>query len=111
MVGGGSRGMAGDGRPGSKVAGPDRPVKPQVPAGYGFAAIIVASSAGCIGRHRLSAIPDEHVYIGGELAQSRRLPKRDRRFQGLLIFTRWRATRLDRGPACEAVPDPDRGNP
>ncbi len=63
---------------------------PYVPAGYGFAAIIVAF----VGRLHpvgmvLSAVLMSMFYIGGELAQSRLgLPKSlTGVFQGLLLFT------------------------
>ena len=63
---------------------------PYVPAGYGFAAIIVAF----VGRLHpvgivFSAILMSMFYIGGELAQSRLgLPKSlTGVFQGLLLFT------------------------
>jgi ABC-type uncharacterized transport system permease subunit len=73
-----------------EVAGPIGQLTPYVPAGYGFAAIIVAF----VGRlHPLgmvfSAILMSMFYIGGELAQSRLgLPKSlTGVFQGLLLFT------------------------
>jgi len=71
------------------VAGPLRQLTPHVPAGYGFAAIIVAF----VGRLHpfgmvLAAILMSMFYIGGELAQSRLgLPKSlTGVFQGLLLF-------------------------
>jgi ABC-type uncharacterized transport system, permease component len=72
------------------VAGPIGQLTPYVPAGYGFAAIIVAF----VGRLHpvgmvFSAILMSMFYIGGELAQSRLgLPKSlTGVFQGLLLFT------------------------
>ena len=72
-----------------EVAGPIGQLTPYVPAGYGFAAIIVAF----VGRLHpvgmvLSAILMSMFYIGGELAQSRLgLPKSITGvFQGLLLF-------------------------
>ncbi len=71
------------------VAGPLGQLTPHVPAGYGFAAIIVAF----VGRLHpvgsvFSAILMSMFYIGGELAQSRLgLPKSlTGVFQGLLLF-------------------------
>jgi simple sugar transport system permease protein len=73
-----------------EVAGPIGQLTPFVPAGYGFAAIIVAF----VGRLHpvgmvFSAILMSMFYIGGELAQSRLgLPKSITGvFQGLLLFT------------------------
>ncbi|MDQ7972317.1 MAG: ABC transporter permease [Rhodocyclaceae bacterium] len=73
-----------------EVAGPIGQLTPYVPAGYGFAAIIVAF----VGRLHpvgmvFSAILMSVFYIGGELAQSRLgLPKSlTAVFQGLLLFT------------------------
>jgi general nucleoside transport system permease protein len=73
-----------------EVAGPLGQLTPYVPAGYGFAAIIVAY----VGRlHPLgivfSGLLMSMFYIGGELAQSRLgLPKSlTGVFQGLLLFT------------------------
>ncbi|MFY8015291.1 MAG: ABC transporter permease [Limnohabitans sp.] len=73
-----------------EVAGPLRQLTPYVPAGYGFAAIIVAF----VGRLHplgmvLSAILMSMFYIGGELAQSRLgLPRSlTGVFQGLLLFS------------------------
>ena len=75
---------------GLEVAGPLGQLTPHVPAGYGFAAIIVAfvvrlHPVGIV----LSAILMSMFYIGGELAQSRLgLPKSlTGVFQGLLLFT------------------------
>ena len=101
---GGMAGLAGA----LEAAGPLGQLTPHVPAGYGFAAIIVAF----VGRlHPLgivfSAILMSMFYIGGELAQSRLgLPKSlTGVFQGLLLFTllacdtlihhriRWQASR------------------
>ena len=73
-----------------EVAGPLGQLTPYVPAGYGFAAIIVAF----VGRLHpvgilFSALLMSMFYIGGELAQSRLgLPKSlTGVFQGLLLFT------------------------
>jgi general nucleoside transport system permease protein len=86
LVSGGMAGLAG----GLEVAGPIGQLTPYVPAGYGFAAIIVAF----VGRLHpvgivFSAILMSMFYIGGELAQSRLgLPKSlTGVFQGLLLFT------------------------
>ncbi len=86
LVSGGTAGLAGA----LEVAGPIGQLTPYVPAGYGFAAIIVAF----VGRLHpvgmvLSAILMSMFYIGGELAQSRLgLPKSlTGVFQGLLLFT------------------------
>jgi simple sugar transport system permease protein len=86
LVSGGMAGLAGA----LEVAGPIGQLTPYVPAGYGFAAIIVAY----VGRLHpvgmvLSAILMSMFYIGGELAQSRLgLPKSlTGVFQGLLLFT------------------------
>ena len=86
LVSGGSAGLAGA----LEVAGPLGQLTPYVPAGYGFAAIIVAF----VGRLHplgmvLAAILMSMFYIGGELAQSRLgLPKTlTGVFQGLLLFT------------------------
>ena len=83
---GGLAGLAGA----LEVAGPIGQLTPYVPAGYGFAAIIVAF----VGRLHpvgivFSAILMSMFYIGGELAQSRLgLPKSITGvFQGLLLFT------------------------
>lgn len=85
LVSGAAAGMAGA----LEVAGPIGQLTPYVPAGYGFAAIIVAfvgrlHPAGMV----LSAILMSMFYIGGELAQSRLgLPKSITGvFQGLLLF-------------------------
>ncbi len=86
LLSGGMAGLAG----GLEVAGPLGQLTPYVPAGYGFAAIIVAY----VGRLHpvgivFSAILMSMFYIGGELAQSRLgLPKSlTGVFQGLLLFT------------------------
>jgi simple sugar transport system permease protein len=86
LVSGGAAGLAG----GLEVAGPLGQLTPYVPAGYGFAAIIVAF----VGRLHpvgmvFSSILMSMFYIGGELAQSRLgLPKSlTGVFQGLLLFT------------------------
>jgi len=85
LTSGGAAGLAGA----LEVAGPIGQLTPYVPAGYGFAAIIVAF----VGRLHpagmaLSAILMSMFYIGGELAQSRLgLPKSlTGVFQGLLLF-------------------------
>ena len=86
LVSGGAAGMAGA----LEVAGPLGQLTPYVPAGYGFAAIIVAF----VGRLHpvgmvFSAVLMSMFYIGGELAQSRMgLPKSITGvFQGLLLFS------------------------
>ena len=86
LVSGGMAGLAG----GLEVAGPLGQLTPHVPAGYGFAAIIVAF----VGRLHpvgivFSAVLMSMFYIGGELAQSRLgLPKSlTGVFQGLLLFS------------------------
>ena len=85
MFSGGLAGLAGA----LEAAGPLGQLTPHVPAGYGFAAIIVAF----VGRlHPLgvvfAAVLMSMFYIGGELAQSRMgLPKSITGvFQGLLLF-------------------------
>lgn len=86
LISGGCAGLAGA----LEVAGPVGQLTPYIPAGYGFAAIIVAF----VGRLHpvgmiFSAILMSMFYIGGELAQSRLgLPKSlTGVFQGLLLFT------------------------
>ena len=86
LTSGGAAGLAGA----LEVAGPIGQLTPYVPAGYGFAAIIVAfvgrlHPAGMV----LSAVLMSMFYIGGELAQSRLgLPKSITGvFQGLLLFS------------------------
>ena len=86
LTSGGAAGLAGA----LEVAGPIGQLTPYVPAGYGFAAIIVAF----VGRLHpvgmvFSAILMSMFYIGGELAQSRLgLPKSlTGVFQGLLLFS------------------------
>ena len=86
LISGGLAGLAG----GLEVAGPIGQLTPYVPAGYGFAAIIVAY----VGRLHpvgmvFSALLMSMFYIGGELAQSRLgLPKSlTGVFQGLLLFS------------------------
>ena len=86
MVSGGAAGLAGA----LEVAGPLGQLTPYVPAGYGFAAIIVTY----VGRLHpvgmlFSAVLMSMFYIGGELAQSRMgLPKSITGvFQGLLLFS------------------------
>ncbi|MFL6665087.1 MAG: ABC transporter permease [Rhizobacter sp.] len=83
---GGMAGLAGA----LEAAGPLGQLTPHVPAGYGFAAIIVAF----VGRLHpvgvvFSSLLMSLFYIGGELAQSRLgLPKSlTGVFQGLLLFT------------------------
>jgi ABC-type uncharacterized transport system permease subunit len=86
LTSGGAAGLAGA----FEVAGPIGQLTPYVPAGYGFAAIIVAF----VGRLHpvgivFSALLMSMFYIGGELAQSRLgLPKSITGvFQGLLLFS------------------------
>jgi ABC-type uncharacterized transport system permease subunit len=86
LLSGGLAGLAG----GLEAAGPLGQLTPYVPAGYGFAAIIVAF----VGRLHpvgivFSAVLMSMFYIGGELAQSRLgLPKAlTGVFQGLLLFS------------------------
>ena len=86
LYSGATAGMAGA----LEVAGPIGQLTPYVPAGYGFAAIIVAF----VGRLHpvgmiFSAVLMSMFYIGGELAQSRLgLPKSITGvFQGLLLFS------------------------
>lgn len=86
LLSGGLAGLAGA----LEVAGPIGQLTPYVPAGYGFAAIIVAfvgrlHPAGIV----LSSLLMSLFYIGGELAQSRLgLPKSITGvFQGLLLFS------------------------
>jgi general nucleoside transport system permease protein len=86
LTSGGAAGLAGA----LEVAGPIGQLTPHVPAGYGFAAIIVAF----VGRLHpvgmvFSAVLMSMFYIGGELAQSRLgLPNSlTGVFQGLLLFT------------------------
>jgi simple sugar transport system permease protein len=86
LISGGMAGFAGA----LDVAGPQGQLTPYIPAGYGFAAIIVAF----VGRLHpvgmvFSAILMSMFYIGGELAQTRMgLPKSlTGVFQGLLLFT------------------------
>ena len=86
LVSGGMAGLAGA----LEVAGPIGQLTPYVPAGYGFAAIIVAY----VGRLHpvglvFSRLLMSMFYIGGELAQSRLgLPKSlTGVFQGLLLFS------------------------
>jgi simple sugar transport system permease protein len=117
LLSGGMAGLAG----GLEVAGPLNQLTPHVPAGYGFAAIIVAF----VGRLHpvgvvFSAILMSMFYIGGELAQSRLgLPKSlTGVFQGLLLFTllacdtlivyriRWKASRAARVAPAAAAPAP-----
>ncbi len=86
LVSGGMAGLAGA----LEVAGPLGQLTPYVPAGYGFAAIIVAY----VGRLHpvgivFSGLLMSLFYIGGELAQTRMgLPKSlTGVFQGLLLFS------------------------
>lgn len=116
MLSGGMAGLAG----GLEAAGPLGQLTPHVPAGYGFAAIIVAF----VGRLHpvgvvFSAVLMSMFYIGGELAQSRLgLPKSlTGVFQGLLLFAllacdtlihyriRWRPAHVH-APKPAAVPAP-----
>jgi general nucleoside transport system permease protein len=85
LISGGMAGLAGA----LEIAGPLGQLTPYVPAGYGFAAIIVAF----VGRLHpvgivFSALLMSMFYIGGELAQSRLgMPKSITGvFQGLLLF-------------------------
>lgn len=85
LLSGGMAGLAG----GLEAVGPLGQLTPSVPAGYGFAAIIVAF----VGRLHpvgavFSAVLMSMFYIGGELAQSRLgVPKSlTGVFQGLLLF-------------------------
>ncbi len=85
LMSGGAAGLAGA----LEVAGPIGQLTPYVPAGYGFAAIIVAF----VGRLHpvgmvFSAILMSMFYIGGELAQSRLGLTKSLTgvFQGLLLF-------------------------
>ena len=108
LTSGGAAGLAGT----LEVAGPIGQLTPYVPAGYGFAAIIVAF----VGRLHpvgmiFSAILMSMFYIGGELAQSRLgLPKSlTGVFQGLLLFSLLAcdtliAYRIRRKAAVKAVP-------
>jgi simple sugar transport system permease protein len=117
LLSGGMAGLAG----GLEVAGPLGQLTPHVPAGYGFAAIIVAF----VGRLHpvgiiFSSVLMSMFYIGGELAQSRLgLPKSlTGVFQGLLLFTllacdtlivyrlRWQAARAAAPRASRAAPMP-----
>lgn len=106
LISGGLAGLAGA----LEVAGPIGQLTPYLPAGYGFAAIIVAF----VGRLHpvgmvFSAILMSMFYIGGELAQSRMgLPKSlTGVFQGLLLFSllacdtlvNYRLVRVARGGA------------
>jgi general nucleoside transport system permease protein len=86
LASGGMAGLAGA----LEAAGPLGQLTPHVPAGYGFAAILVAF----VGRLHpvgivFSAVLMSMFYIGGELAQSRLgLPKSlTGVFQGLLLFS------------------------
>src|SRR6187551_460261 len=114
LLSGGMAGLAGA----LEAAGPLGQLTPHVPAGYGFAAIIVAF----VGRLHpvgivFSAILMSMFYIGGELAQSRLgLPKSlTGVFQGLLLFTllacdtliayrlRWKPARMSPGATPSAA--------
>jgi ABC-type uncharacterized transport system permease subunit len=86
LISGGAAGLAG----GLEVAGPLGQLTNNVPAGYGFAAIIVAF----VGRLHpvgmvFSAILMSMFYIGGEMAQSRMGLTKSLTgvFQGLLLFS------------------------
>jgi general nucleoside transport system permease protein len=85
LISGGMAGLAGA----LEVAGPIGQLTPYVPAGYGFAAIIVAF----VGRLHpvgivFAAVLMSMFYIGGELAQSRLGLSKSLTgvFQGLLLF-------------------------
>jgi simple sugar transport system permease protein len=110
LLSGGLAGLAG----GLEAAGPTGQLTPYLPAGYGFAAIIVAY----VGRLHpvgiiFSAILMSMFYLGGEYAQSRLgLPRSlTGVFQGLLLFTllatdtlivyriRWQGSPPRRAPA------------
>ncbi len=85
LISGGVAGLAGA----LEVAGPIGQLTTYLPAGYGFAAIIVAF----VGRLHpvgmvFSAIPMSMFYIGGEMAQSRLGLTKSLTgvFQGLLLF-------------------------
>jgi len=85
LISGGAAGLAGA----LEVAGPIGQLTPYVPAGYGFAAIIVAF----VGRLHpggmvFSSLLMSMFYIGGELAQSRLGLTKSLTgvFQGLLLF-------------------------
>ncbi|MFZ2737466.1 MAG: ABC transporter permease [Burkholderiaceae bacterium] len=86
LISGGAAGLAGA----LEVAGPIGQLTPYVPAGYGFAAIIVAF----VGRLHpvgmvFAAILLSMFYIGGEMAQSRLGLTKSLTgvFQGLLLFS------------------------
>jgi general nucleoside transport system permease protein len=86
LISGGAAGLAGA----LEVAGPIGQLTPYVPAGYGFAAIIVAY----VGRLHpvglvFSSLLMSMFYIGGELAQSRLGLTKSLTgvFQGLLLFS------------------------
>ena len=86
LISGGAAGLAGA----LEVAGPIGQLTPYVPAGYGFAALIVAFDGrlhpvGMV----FSAILMSMFYIGGELAQSRLGLTKSLTgvFQGLLLFS------------------------
>jgi simple sugar transport system permease protein len=115
LISGAAAGLAGA----LEAAGPLGQLTPYVPAGYGFAAIIVAF----VGRlHPVGIVFSSLVmslfYIGGELAQSRLgLPKSITGvFQGLLLFAllacdtliyyrlRWKAAAPQAAPAPAAAP-------
>ncbi len=122
LASGGMAGLAGA----LEAAGPLGQLTPHVPAGYGFAAIIVAF----VGRLHpvgivFAAVLMSMFFIGGELAQSRLgLPKAlTGVFQGLLLFAllacdtlvhyRLRFTGFNRAarPAGPAVPRGDLSRP
>ncbi len=122
LASGGMAGLAG----GLEAAGPLGQLTPHVPAGYGFAAIIVAF----VGRLHpvgivFAAVLMSMFFIGGELAQSRLgLPKAlTGVFQGLLLFAllacdtlvhyRVRFSGMNRAPrpAGPAVPRGDLSSP
>jgi simple sugar transport system permease protein len=122
LVSGGMAGLAG----GLEAAGPLGQLTPHVPAGYGFAAIIVAfvgrlHPAGTV----FSAVLMSMFYIGGELAQSRLgLPKSlTGVFQGLLLFSllacdtlihyrlRWRVAHPHPSPQPRPFPEGEGAKP
>jgi hypothetical protein len=87
LISGGAAGLAGA----LEVAGPIGQLTTYVPAGYGFAAIIVAyvGALASGGHGVLSAILMSMFYIGGEMAQSRLGLTKSLTgvFQGLLLFS------------------------
>jgi simple sugar transport system permease protein len=117
LISGGMAGLAG----GLEATGSIGQLTPHLPAGYGFAAIIVAF----VGRLHplgsvLASVLMSMFYIGGELAQARLgLPKSlTGVFQGLLLFAllacdtlinyrvRWVRSVIQSGTAAPAKPQP-----